>query len=270
MLVDGRQTTIVAEDGCGAINPPQPDAPPTQQNTDEALSTTVDAEDPVAPTSNLDPPPSLTDSNAKDPLPSDNPSLSEELWNDAWDKIEAGEESLVKSYALALKVYLKNKSPDEPQLSDDEFLAQFNDRAKRQEFMKNLLEEGKKRVARTITISNVVGNIAQAILRVKPAADVVLTVPQAAPAALPWAGVCVGLEVGHGILVTFITANALDSLKSAKVDEFQPSRCCTLCIKDGLVLCNNRTSISHQQYRCQELINRMRCREAETEGFGAL
>jgi hypothetical protein len=218
--VDSLQTTIVADSGREALKPPQPDAPSTQQNTDEALPKTVDTEDPIAQTSNLDPPPALTDSNFKEPLQSDNSSLSEELWNDAYDEIEAAEENLVKSYALALKVYLNNKSPNEPPLSDAEFLAQFNDRAKRREFMKNLLEEGKKRVARTVAVSNVVGNIAQAILRVKPAADVVLTVPQAAPAALPWAGVCVGLEVGDDLLVTFMTANRLDSLKSSKLDEF--------------------------------------------------
>lgn len=218
--VDDPQTTIVADAGGDAIKPPQPDAPSTQQNTDEALPKAVDAEDAIKPTSNLDPSPALTDSNARDPLPSDNPSLSQDLWNKAYDEIEADEEDLVKSYALALKVYLNDKSPNEPPLSDTEFLAQFKDRAKRQEFMKNLLEEGKKRVARTVAVSNIVGNIAKTILRVKPAADIVLTVPQAAPAALPWAGVCVGLEVGNDLLVTFITADRLDSLKSAKVDEF--------------------------------------------------
>jgi len=218
--VDSLQTTVAADANREARNPPQPDAPSTQQNTDVALRKTVGAEDPIAPTSNLDPPPALAESNAKDSLLTDNGSLSEELWNAAYDEIEGADEDLVKSYALALKVYLNDQSPNESPLSDAEFLAQFKDRAKRQTFMKSLLEEGKKRVARTVAVSNVVGSIAQAILRVKPAADVVLTIPQAAPAALPWAGVCVGLEVSYDFLVTLITANRVDSLKSTKLDEF--------------------------------------------------
>ena len=66
----------------------------------------------------------------------------------------------------------------------------------RQIHMQKLVKEGQARIAKTSRITAGVGNFVEAILKVKPMVDLAIqNVPQAAPAALPWAGICAGLQV---------------------------------------------------------------------------
>lgn len=68
----------------------------------------------------------------------------------------------------------------------------LKDRTKRQMFMEMLLKSGKEKVTKAQKISETISNVDGAILSLKPAVDIVLQIPQAAPVALLWAGICVG------------------------------------------------------------------------------
>jgi hypothetical protein len=75
---------------------------------------------------------------------------------------------------------------------------ELKDRTKRQKYMRKLVTEGQAKIVTASKIMEVVGNVAQSILSVKPTVDAVIqNVPQAASAALPWAGVCLGLKVSN-------------------------------------------------------------------------
>lgn len=89
-----------------------------------------------------------------------------------------------------------NNNPAELEKLKADISAKLQDPNKRQRFMGMLVENGKARISKAEKISERIGNVAGTILSIKPVVDIVLQIPQAAPAALPWAGICVGLEVG--------------------------------------------------------------------------
>jgi hypothetical protein len=76
-------------------------------------------------------------------------------------------------------------------------LDELKNPTERQKLMKKLVEEGQAKVEKPSKITKGVGDFADAILSAKPVVDIVLQIPQAAPAALPWAGVCIGLRVSN-------------------------------------------------------------------------
>jgi hypothetical protein len=117
-------------------------------------------------------------------------SISQKLWNAAYNDLEGadGTAGLVQSYTEALTKVL-GVNLDITDLEDPD---------KRQIYMKELVEEGKAKVAEASKITKRVGDFATAILSVKPMVDLAINnIPQAAPAAIPWAGVCAGLQVSH-------------------------------------------------------------------------
>ena len=134
-----------------------------------------------------------------------------ELWNDAYDQLEVEEETVktASAYRETLAELLTNdeitSGPSTTatgtridrasrNVIKAKILEGLTDRSRRQEMLARFVKDGQEK-AKTSKFVDRVGRIADTILQAKPAVDVVLHVPHAAPAALPWAGVCVCLKV---------------------------------------------------------------------------
>lgn len=106
--------------------------------------------------------------------------------------------------------------------------------------MRQLVEEGRERITTTSKVVGGLGNVVGYIGNVKSLIGAAIaSVPQAA---LPWAGVCISLQVSYPdtVLPSFGVASALiffpDSLQSRDGNQVQPYRYCLCNLKDGLVL----------------------------------
>lgn len=139
-------------------------------------------------------PPDLPAEFAPEPSPTESTeqptplvSVSERLWNAAYDSLETVDAELVVSYVKTLETVLGGKTR-EPSAAD--LSAKLKDPSTRQTYMRDLLEKGRQKISRASKITTGVGNVADFILSAKKMVDLVLqSVPQTAPAALPWAGV---------------------------------------------------------------------------------
>jgi hypothetical protein len=130
-------------------------------------------------------------------------STSQRLWNDAYDSLENGNDTaeLVKSYMKTLTTVLKaEKAPDTSASRPSDAKAAPGDPTERQMHMKKLVEEGQAKVSTASKVTKGVGDVAQFILSAKGMIDLAIqNIPQAA---LPWAGVCVGLQVSNHPSIT--------------------------------------------------------------------
>ena len=124
-------------------------------------------------------------------------SESQELWNVAFNSIEKSPEGkeLAQKYLKILDNTLGDDNDDARPVDDsDESGTGLTTVLQRD--MVQLVRTGLKKVEKASKITKTMGAFAEAVLAAKPLADLVIqTVPHAAPAALPWAGVCAGLQV---------------------------------------------------------------------------
>jgi hypothetical protein len=130
------------------------------------------------------------------------------------------------------------KAPDNSVSVASDVSTELKDPTKRQMHMKKLVEEGQAKVSTASKITMGVGNVAQFILSAKGMID--LAIQNIPEAALPWAGVCVGLQVSTHLSFnclfslstdTHLSFNCLfsmstdihpDPLESCESDKFQP------------------------------------------------
>ncbi|EAW20787.1 NACHT and WD40 domain protein [Aspergillus fischeri NRRL 181] len=123
-------------------------------------------------------------------------SISQRIWNAAYDSLEEDRATtdLVKSYLKTLTAVLKaEKGSSVSAPEDDELAAQLQSPTTRQEYLKKLVSDGQKKIETSSNIKMAVGDVAQFILSAKGMIDLAIqNIPQAA---LPWAGVCIGLQI---------------------------------------------------------------------------
>ncbi|RYP25340.1 hypothetical protein DL767_008435 [Monosporascus sp. MG133] len=120
-------------------------------------------------------------------------SASQRLWNAAYDSLEVKDAELVASYVEILEKVIGGRT-GEPSATD--LSAKLKDPTTRQMHMRELVQKGQEKISKASRITTGVGEVADFILSAKEMVDLVLRgVPQAAPAALPWAGVCLGLQI---------------------------------------------------------------------------
>jgi hypothetical protein len=144
--------------------------------------------------------PAGTDPEAKKPQPVTESvvqlSISQRLWNDAYDSLENDNETaeLVKAYTKTLTMVLKaEKASDTSASRASDVSTELKDPIQRQMHMKKLVKDGQAKVFTASNITKAVGDVAKFILSAKGLVDsAIQNIPQAA---LPWAGVCVGLQV---------------------------------------------------------------------------
>jgi N-terminal domain of NWD NACHT-NTPase len=149
-----------------------------------------------------------------------NPALStsQRLWNAAYDNLENEEDTakLVRAYVKVLTTVLlgPDKSRGSSASGADEVSTELKDPAKRQEHMKKLFDEGQARVSTAWKIKAGMGEVAQFILSAKAMIDVAINaLPQAA---LPWAGVCVGLLVSNHSSISWFPCRLI-SIRSSRI-----------------------------------------------------
>jgi hypothetical protein len=83
-----------------------------------------------------------------------------------------------------------------------EILDELKDRYNRQVYMQMLVKSGKDKFVKASKISKAIRDFSGAVLSLDPiVGPVIQNVPYAAPAALPWAGVCFGLQVSRKYFV---------------------------------------------------------------------
>src|SRR5207253_1478339 len=103
---------------------------------------------------------------------------------------------LVGSYLKTLETVLRFEASKDPSSDPGDIATKLKDPGQRQIYMQKFVKEGREKVAKTSKITKGVGDFVDIVLKVKPMVDFAIqTIPQAAPAALPWAGVCIGLQV---------------------------------------------------------------------------
>ncbi|EPE03477.1 nacht and wd40 domain protein [Ophiostoma piceae UAMH 11346] len=117
---------------------------------------------------------------------------SQEVWNEAFNRIEEDQETaeLFQAYMKVLNDTLGSSSDggDDDTVGDME--AESRSAATRQKQMARLVKEGQEKIQRTSKITKAVGDFVEAVLVLKPAGDFVIkNIPQASPAALPWASI---------------------------------------------------------------------------------
>jgi hypothetical protein len=91
------------------------------------------------------------------------------------------------------------------ELSSADLATKLKNPTTRQMHMQELVQKGQEKISKASRITTGIGEVADFVLSAKSMIDLVLqSVPQTALAALPWAGVCLGLQVNNRLLNIFL------------------------------------------------------------------
>ncbi|KAK3305080.1 uncharacterized protein B0T15DRAFT_502258 [Chaetomium strumarium] len=188
-------SSIVATESCTPPFPSPADAQAARPSVDAG---TAVRHQPAAASRALPPPPPVElppKPTATESTEQQTPiiSISERLWNAAYDSLTTDHRDLVRLYVETLERSLGDETPEH---CTTDLSARLGNPTNRQKHMRELVEKGQEKISRASRITTGVGEVADFILKAKKMVDLVLqSVPQAAPAALPWAGVCLGLQI---------------------------------------------------------------------------
>ncbi|KAG6010646.1 hypothetical protein E4U21_005144 [Claviceps maximensis] len=122
-------------------------------------------------------------------------SKSQQLWNDAYDGLEdaAATAGIVRSYAETLTLAIAGDDEQKLGTETSNLATDLKDPIKRQAHMRDLVKKGREKFANDSKMAQSVGDVASFVLQARGVIDVAIkNVPQAA---LPWAGVCVALQI---------------------------------------------------------------------------
>ncbi|KAL1908384.1 hypothetical protein Sste5344_005912 [Sporothrix stenoceras] len=175
-----------------------PRSPVTQETSETSLSTAQTQVLPVQPTTDTRTCEAETEPGAKVPPAVANSvqktalSISQRLWNDAYDSLKNDKDTveIVEAYTITLTKVVRAEASAS---GATDKLAQLDDPETRQRYMNKLVQEGQTRISKASKITKKVGDFAAFVLSAKGLGD--LIVQNFPPAALPWAGVCAGLQI---------------------------------------------------------------------------
>lgn len=165
-------------------------------------------------------------------------SISQRLWDDAYEGLANASDTseIVEGYVKTLAKELHGQG-------NCDVATEMKDPTKRQMYMKKLVEDGLTKHSTLSKVSGGVGDFAGFILSAKEVVD--FAVKCAPQAALPWAGVCIGLEVSvflHSLKFSFQLRPLSDPRKPCKCDKVQHCWHHPCCFENELVLRPDRTS----------------------------
>lgn len=124
---------------------------------------------------------------------------SQEVWNDAFNSLAQYDDTktLVERYTNTLNINLGNGA------ANDATPEQSKSAAARQAEMALLVKNDQKKIKRSSKITRKIGSFIESILLAKPLGDFLIeNIPQAAPAAIPWAATCGALQVCNLLLTS--------------------------------------------------------------------
>ena len=130
---------------------------------------------------------------------------SHKLWEEAFSCIEHDPETkeLVEKYLTVLGRVLGSGQDSSVAAAGSSLV--LTDITQRQAQMAWLVKSGQEKIRKASKAAELAGSFAENILLIKPMGDFLIeNIPQAAPAAIPWACVCMALEVSPANAIELI------------------------------------------------------------------
>jgi hypothetical protein len=124
--------------------------------------------------------------------------ISQNVWDRAYDELADADDTkdLVEAYAKVIPETLKPEDAEKStENGNEKAVAEMRNPNRRRELMQGAVEAGMKKIsnAKSTKALDAAGKVSGFILKLKEPIDLAIsTNPQAA---LPWAGVCIGLQV---------------------------------------------------------------------------